>query len=205
MLTFLLVLHALITATLVGVILMQRSEGGGLGMGGSPSGLMSARGAADFLTRATTILASAFVLLSIASAVVASRTAAPRKFDTSLAKPITPTPAAPAPAVPMNGDPLAATGGAPTLAPQPTTSAVVPTASAPAAVATGTAPRPATKPPVQEARTPAVARPTARPAPRDPMATPPLPAAPIATPARDPAPAAPTATPPVAPTANNSN
>ena len=36
---------------LVGVILMQRSEGGGLGMGGSPSGLMSARGAADFMTR----------------------------------------------------------------------------------------------------------------------------------------------------------
>ena len=37
---------------------MQRSEGGGLGMGGSPSGLMSARGAADFLTRATAVLAT---------------------------------------------------------------------------------------------------------------------------------------------------
>ena len=43
----------MIAAALVGVILMQRSEGGGLGMGGSPSGLMSARGAADFLTRST--------------------------------------------------------------------------------------------------------------------------------------------------------
>jgi preprotein translocase subunit SecG len=105
MLTFLLVIHAIITATLVGVILMQRSEGGGLGMGGSPTGLMSARGAADFLTRATTILASLFVILSIVSAVVASRGAS-KTIDTSLAR--TPVPVAPAPAVPLNGDPLAA-------------------------------------------------------------------------------------------------
>ena len=48
---FLIVVQAIIAASLVGIILMQRSEGGGLGMGGSPSGLMSARGAADFLTR----------------------------------------------------------------------------------------------------------------------------------------------------------
>lgn len=70
--TFLLVLQAIIGATLVTVILMQRSEGGGLGMGGSPSGLMSARGAADFLTRATTVLATAFVVMSIVLAVLAS-------------------------------------------------------------------------------------------------------------------------------------
>ena len=95
MLTFLLVVHALVTATLVGVILMQRSEGGGLGMGGSPTGLMSARGAADFLTRATTILATLFVLLSIASAIVASRAGAPGKIDPSLERTI--VPAAPPP------------------------------------------------------------------------------------------------------------
>ena len=64
---------------------MQRSEGGGLGMGGSPSGLMSARGAADFLTRATAVLASAFVLLSIALAVIAS-THRTQAIDTSLAR-----------------------------------------------------------------------------------------------------------------------
>lgn len=110
MFTFLLVIHALIAATLVGVILMQRSEGGGLGMGGSPSGLMSARGAADFLTRATTILATLFVLLSIALAVVATQRAAPSTIDTSLAR--TPAPVAPAPAVPLAGDPLAAAAGA---------------------------------------------------------------------------------------------
>ena len=109
MLTFLLVIHAIITATLVGVILMQQSEGGGLGMGGSPTGLMSARGAANFLSRATTILASLFVVLSIISAVVASRGAS-KTIDTSLAR--TPAPVAPAPSVPLNGDPLAAAAGA---------------------------------------------------------------------------------------------
>jgi preprotein translocase subunit SecG len=109
MLTFLLVIHAIITATLVGVILMQQSEGGGLGMGGSPTGLMSARGAANFLSRATTILASLFVILSIVSAVVASRGAS-RTIDTSLAR--QPAPVAPAPSVPLNGDPLAAAAGA---------------------------------------------------------------------------------------------
>ncbi len=72
MFTFLLVVHAIIAAALVGVILVQRSEGGGLGMGGSPTGLMSARGAADFLTRATSVLATIFVVMSIALAAIAS-------------------------------------------------------------------------------------------------------------------------------------
>ena len=70
---FLIVVQGLIAAALVGVILMQRSEGGGLGTGGSPSGLMSARGAADFLTRTTTILATLFIALSVALAFVAAR------------------------------------------------------------------------------------------------------------------------------------
>lgn len=86
MFTFLLVVHAIIAAGLVAVILMQRSEGGGLGMGGSPSGLMSARGAADFLTRATTILATLFVLLSIGLAALATVERGPRDYDTSLAR-----------------------------------------------------------------------------------------------------------------------
>src|SRR3546814_1596584 len=72
MFTFLLVLQAIVGAALVTVILMQRSEGGGLGMGGSPSGLMSARGAADFLSRETAVLAGLFVLLSIGLATLRS-------------------------------------------------------------------------------------------------------------------------------------
>lgn len=109
MFTFLLVVHALIAAVLVGVILMQRSEGGGLGMGGSPTGLMSARGAADFLTRATAILAVLFVTLSIALAVIAAGRGTPATIDTSLARQ---APAAPEPTVPLAGDPLAAAAGA---------------------------------------------------------------------------------------------
>ncbi|PJI87122.1 preprotein translocase subunit SecG [Sphingomonas koreensis] len=70
--TFLLVVHAIIAALLVATILMQKSEGGGLTTGGSPSGLMSARGAANFLTRATAILAGMFVVMSIVLAVLAA-------------------------------------------------------------------------------------------------------------------------------------
>lgn len=69
---FLVVVQALVGAAMIGVILMQKSEGGGLGVGGSPSGLMSARGAADLLTRATGVLAFLFVVLSIALAGLAS-------------------------------------------------------------------------------------------------------------------------------------
>ena len=81
---FLTVVQALIATLLVGVILMQRSEGGGLGVGGSPSGLMSARGAADFLTRATAVLATLFVVLSIVLAALAVRSSSGRTIDTSL-------------------------------------------------------------------------------------------------------------------------
>jgi preprotein translocase subunit SecG len=118
---FLTVIQAIIAVALVGVILMQRSEGGGLGVGGSPSGLMSARGAADFLTRATAILATIFVLLSIGLAALAVSSVGPREIDTSLqrsapvapvgdplAPPVVPAPAQPAQA-PAPNDPL---GGA---------------------------------------------------------------------------------------------
>ena len=81
---FLTVVQALVAAALVGVILMQRSEGGGLGVGGNPSGLMSARGAADFLTRSTAILATLFVVLSIVLAALAVDFSSGREIDTSL-------------------------------------------------------------------------------------------------------------------------
>jgi preprotein translocase subunit SecG len=86
MFTFLLIVQTLIAASLVGVILMQRSEGGGLGVGSSSAGLMTARGAADFLTRATAILATLFVALSIFLAGYATMRVAPKEIDTSLAR-----------------------------------------------------------------------------------------------------------------------
>ena len=96
---FLIVVQAIIAAALVGVILIQQSEGGGLGMGGgSPSGLMSARGAANFLTRATSILAFLFVGMAILLAVVAANRGG-GSIDTSFTR--TPAPVSqPAPGTP---------------------------------------------------------------------------------------------------------
>ena len=58
--TILLVAMIIISVSLSAVILLQRSEGGALGMGGGPSGFMTARGAGNLLTRTTSILAVAF-------------------------------------------------------------------------------------------------------------------------------------------------
>ncbi len=104
MYTFFLVVHALVAAILVVVILMQQSEGGGLVGGGNSGGLMTARGAANFLTRATTVLALMFVSLSIVLAAIAIADRAPAELDTSLSKKVAPAvPALPASAVPMAG------------------------------------------------------------------------------------------------------
>jgi preprotein translocase subunit SecG len=85
MFAFLLIVQSLVALSLIGVILMQRSEGGGLGVGGSSSGFMTARGAADFLTRSTAILGGTFIVLSIIMAAIAGATRTPTKIDTSLA------------------------------------------------------------------------------------------------------------------------
>lgn len=63
--TILIVIHLMVVLALVGVVLLQRSEGGGLGIGGG-SGFMTARGAASALTRATSMLAVAFFATSLA-------------------------------------------------------------------------------------------------------------------------------------------
>ncbi len=115
---FLTVVQAIVASLLVAMILMQKSEGGGLGVGGSPAGLMSARGAADFLTRATAVLATLFVVLSIILAALAARTVSAGGIDTSLNRTV--TPAGP----PVGADPLAVpaapavAASAPATAPQ---------------------------------------------------------------------------------------
>ena len=70
MTTVILIIHIIISISIVGLVLMQRSEGGGLGIGGG-NNFMSARGTADLLTRATTILAIAFFCTSILLATLA--------------------------------------------------------------------------------------------------------------------------------------
>ena len=100
MFAFLLIVQTLIAVALISVILMQRSEGGGLGVGGSSSGFMTARGAADFLTRSTAVLGGLFIVLSIVMAAIAGATRTPTKIDTSLAGKTATEQSRPAPAQP---------------------------------------------------------------------------------------------------------
>lgn len=68
--TVLLVIYLMVVLALIGVVLIQRSEGGGLGIGGG-SGFMSARGTANALTRTTAILAALFFVLALGMGVLA--------------------------------------------------------------------------------------------------------------------------------------
>ncbi|NOJ43235.1 preprotein translocase subunit SecG [Bradyrhizobium australiense] len=65
--TVIIVVHLMIVAVLIGSVLLQKSEGGGLGMGGG-AGFMSSRGTANLLTRTTAVLAGLFFLTSMALA-----------------------------------------------------------------------------------------------------------------------------------------
>ena len=118
---FLTVVQAIVAAALVGLVLMQRSEGGGLGIGGggSPGGLMNARGAADFLTRTTKWLAVLFVVLAIVLAAVAVDATSGAEIDETLDRTVVPA-----------ADPLAPAQDP--LAPPPTADGAVPAETAPA-------------------------------------------------------------------------
>lgn len=98
------VIHILVTIAMIGVILIQRSEGGGLGIGGGGGsgggmgGFMTGRSTANILTRATAILAAIFVVSSLGLTILATGGGASRSImDAPLSTPTTaPTPAAPA-------------------------------------------------------------------------------------------------------------
>lgn len=99
-----LVVHLLIAAALVGVVLLQRSEGGALGMGGGPSGFMSGRGTANLLTRTTAGLAAAFFVTSITLTLLAKKTGAPvSPFDAPIQRPAGAPKSGSAPAAPAGG------------------------------------------------------------------------------------------------------
>ncbi len=111
--TVVLVIHLLLAIALVGVILMQRSEGGALGMGGSGGGgggFMTGRAAADVLTRTTAILATCFIITSIVLAIMASQgresgsilDQAPAQSSTPTAPSTTPTVPQPTTPTPQN-------------------------------------------------------------------------------------------------------
>ena len=115
LMTFLLVVHALLALALVGVILLQKSEGGGLTGGGSAGGLVSARGAADFMSRTTAILAALFIISSLGLAWLAGHSNRPQTIDTTLAResaPVGPLGPPIAPALPAPGAVAPAAGAA---------------------------------------------------------------------------------------------
>lgn len=118
LLGILLTIHILVCIALIAVVLLQRSEGGALGMGGGPTGFMSARGAGDLLTRTTWILAGTFFVLSLVLTLLSGRLGGSSVVDRlkidridprTLNQPVAPAqPAAPIPTAPGAAAPLAA-------------------------------------------------------------------------------------------------
>jgi preprotein translocase subunit SecG len=134
MTTVLLIIHLFVTIALIGVVLIQRSEGGGLGIGSSQGmgAFMSGRGTANLLTRTTAVLAAIFFGLSLTLALLNRGTSGVGRsiLDAPSTQP-TGAPVAPAiparPAVPSGSLPLP--GAAPVVPVVPAPS--VPTTSAP--------------------------------------------------------------------------
>jgi preprotein translocase subunit SecG len=104
MATVLLIIHLFVTLALIAVVLLQRSEGGGLGIGSSQGmgSFMSGRGTANLLTRATAVLGTLFFVLSLSLALLGRGTSQPHSIlDTP--PPAATVPAQPAaPSVPTN-------------------------------------------------------------------------------------------------------
>ncbi len=70
--TVLLLIHVMVAIALVGVVLLQRSEGGALGIGGGGGGFMTGRSAGNALTKTTAILAACFFATSLSLSILAS-------------------------------------------------------------------------------------------------------------------------------------
>ena len=100
----LIVIHLMIVVAMIGFVLLQRSEGGGLGSG-STGGFMTSRGTANVLTRTTAILAAAFFATSLALSVIAGMDRKPKSILQNTSAPTSqPAPGAPAaPLAPSSG------------------------------------------------------------------------------------------------------
>lgn len=155
----LLAINIVVCLGLIGVVLLQRSEGGALGMGGGSSSFMTARGAGDLLTRITWILFSIFLLISLALTILTGRMNSGGSVVDRLdiqnldSKALNAAPATPAPAAPS-------TAPAPIQAPAPQLNVPAPTAPQPSLLA----PAPQAKPqPAKKAAAPAKPAETATP------------------------------------------
>ncbi len=130
MITVILVIHLMLAASLTGVILVQKSEGGALGMGGGGmGGFMSGRSAANLLTRTTAIIAAGFFATSIALALISTHQRAAHSILDTGAPPAS---SAPGNAPTGNAPPINSTGS-PSQLPAPAGPAAPSTPVAPLA------------------------------------------------------------------------
>ena len=97
--TVLIVIHLMIVSTMIGLVLLQKSEGGGLGMGGGGGGFLTSRGTSNVLTRTTAILAAVFFATSLLLSILAGIDRKPRSIlqggETPASQPATPGGTAP--------------------------------------------------------------------------------------------------------------
>ena len=102
MTTILLVIHLLLALAMIATVLLQRSEGGALGIGGGGGALMSGRASSNLLTRATAVLAGLFMLSSMLLTIIATGTTEPRSILERAETPASQAPVEPvAPSVPI--------------------------------------------------------------------------------------------------------
>jgi len=101
--TFVIVVHLMIVLAMIGFVLLQKSEGGGLGGGGSTGGFLSSRGTANVLTRTTAYLAAAFFGTSLILSILAGF----HRNPGTILQPTTSAPGVPSP----TGAPAAPLGG----------------------------------------------------------------------------------------------
>jgi preprotein translocase subunit SecG len=95
--TVIIVIHLMIVLAMVGLVMLQKSEGGGLGMGGGTAGgFLSSRGTANVLTRSTAILAAMFFVTSLFLSILAGMDRKPRSILDSGAPGAPTAPSAPA-------------------------------------------------------------------------------------------------------------
>ena len=90
-----LVIHLMVISAMVGVVLLQKSEGGGLGIGSAGGGFLSSRGTANVLTRTTAILAATFFATSLILSILAGWDRKPRSIIQTTGAPPQQTPGAP--------------------------------------------------------------------------------------------------------------
>jgi preprotein translocase subunit SecG len=88
MTTVLLVIHIMIAIALICVVLLQRSEGGALGIGGGGGGFMTGRSAGNALTKTTAVLAAAFFATSLSLTLIARNTSTPASIFNQTGNPV---------------------------------------------------------------------------------------------------------------------